>query len=86
MKRNGIFNLHIKELNKPPRQITFDNHRDRTAYLSGEKNKAAFKKLEYSYRRGEYLRIYRWPITFVEYDIKSDKKGLAEKNWRKFTW
>lgn len=87
MKRQrGIFHLHIKELNKEPRRITFENHRLRTSYLSAEKNKAVFKRLEYSYRRGEYLRIYKGPITFIEYDIKADKKALAEKHWKEFTW
>jgi hypothetical protein len=84
MKRS-IFYLHIKELDKAPRKIRFENHNLRTKYLALEKNKARFKKLEFSYRRGEYLRIYKGPITFIEYDIKGNKKELVNQYWRDIT-
>jgi hypothetical protein len=63
--------INVIEDGKLIKRIAFINHNRRILYLIRERNQARFKKHQYSYKRGEYLRIYRNAVLFKEYDIKN---------------
>ena len=63
--------INVIQDGKLIKRIAFVNHNRRILYLIGERNQARYKKQQYCYKRGEYLRIYRNAVVFKEYDIKN---------------
>lgn len=77
MKQSGIILLHVKEPSKDWQTFSFSTPKQRAQFLRDELQAARDKRLQYTYRPGEYLRVYKGPITFKECDIKKPKVVLS---------
>ena len=69
------------------RTIIFKSWRERGRYLAMEKNKAYANKLQFTFKRNEYLRVYQNSVMFFELDIaspktKNDPKVEAERLYK----
>lgn len=65
------YNLNVFESGKLVQQRKFKDKLERQNYLMKVRKEACHKKLQHTYKTGEYLRIYRNSIIYKEYDIKN---------------
>ena len=81
------FGLNVIEHGKLKQRLQFRTSRARRSYMDARSQEVIKNKLQYNYKRGEYLRVYKNAKVFLELDIvnvKSKQESAREQLERLF--